>query len=135
MGKPRGINDPVISNLSPRKTEFQERKPTSHVVCHKTLLGCNPGTTNRREKSPLIVLGKTFRAVITKTRLGKIFILKPVSSTHGHTHIPVRNTVQYGFRIRVRRLLHVKHGSQTGLMFTPRCHMQSPHLVTHLRRL
>ena len=52
---------------------------------------------------------------------------------HGHTHIPVRNTVQYSFRIRVRRLLHVKHGSQTGLVFTPGCHVQPPYLVTHFK--
>ena len=76
-GQTAGNQWPRHFNLSPRKTEFQERKPPSpRCSAIKRLLDAihTPSTAG---KNPIDCVGKTFGAVITQNSPRQKFVLKP----------------------------------------------------------
>ena len=93
MSETRGRYNPVIPDLTPRETEFQKREPMSRVVGKKFLLGSDPSHSKRGEESELVIFGKALGPVVPKTGLCEIPVAKPVSTTHGQSQIPIRDTI------------------------------------------
>ena len=95
MGETRGRYNPVIPDLTPRETEFQERQPMCSVVSKKFFLGSDQSHAKRREETELVILGKTLGPVVPKAGFCEIPISKTVSTTHGQSHVSIRNAIKH----------------------------------------